>query len=380
MQLTLPYEDFVEEAVQGINERYSAAENSLYQLANYVKEKVEEGTGYGKSKEQVYRDLSSHRNFKLNPRSLKDYDITAGFLTGALKRQPNVPFSTTKEVAKSALTDEDKEVILQVAEDKQMTQKQVRQEINKVRLDKIKEAAFAEGQVQETKPIIKKMSVLDWIYQNNETERFDLVITDPPYMTDVDDIEGFVDEWFSAILGCVKSTGRAYICVGAYPKELQTYLNVWYECDEHAKLSPALYPQLTLENVLVWTYRNTIGPSPKDKYKTNWQAILYFKGHDAPPLNCPIMTEQFSVQDINAPDGRLGNRFHEWQKPDELAERLIRHSTKEGDTVFDPFAGTGTFLLAASRLGRIATGLDISDDSLSIAKNRGCKILRSEAA
>ncbi len=35
------------------------------------------------------------------------------------------------------------------------------------------------------------------------------------------------------------------------------------------------------------------------------------------------MTEQFSVQDINAPDGRLGDRFHAWQKPDELAERVI---------------------------------------------------------
>jgi len=34
---------------------------------------------------------------------------------------------------------------------------------------------------------------------------------------------------------------------------------------------------------------------------------------------------------------RLGNRFHTWQKPDELALRLIRQTSKEGDLVVDPF-------------------------------------------
>lgn len=191
----------------------------------------------------------------------------------------------------------------------------------------------------------------------------DLLLTDPPYMTDIEggDIYGFAKEWVPIALKTLRSSARAYICTGAYPKELQAYLQVFSE-----------QGAFSLENVLVWTYRNTLGPSPKYNYKLNWQAVFYLKGPDAPPLDCPVMTEQFSVQDINAPDGRLGDRYHAWQKPSELGERFVRHSTKPKDLVLDPFACTGTFLLAAARLGRQAIGCDINPEHISIAEKRGC--------
>jgi len=56
----------------------------------------------------------------------------------------------------------------------------------------------------------------------------------------------------------------------------------------------------------------------------------------------------------------------------ELAERLIRHSTKSGDVVYDPFACTGTFLLAAAKLGRMACGAEIDPSHATIAIERGC--------
>ena len=83
----------------------------------------------------------------------------------------------------------------------------------------------------------------------------------------------------------------------------------------------------------------------------------------------------FSVQDINAPDGRQGDRYHTWQKPEELGLRLIRHSTKEGDLVLDPFACTGTFPIAAAKLNRKAIGGDISAENLKIAESRGCHVI-----
>ncbi len=80
------------------------------------------------------------------------------------------------------------------------------------------------------------------------------------------------------------------------------------------------------------------------------------------------------MQDISAPDGRLDGRLHAWEKPAELAERLIRHSTSPGDLVIDPFAGTGTFLSAAARLGRNALGADIGRDMLAWGAKRGLEV------
>ncbi|HKN07173.1 MAG TPA: site-specific DNA-methyltransferase [Thermoplasmata archaeon] len=44
--------------------------------------------------------------------------------------------------------------------------------------------------------------------------------------------------------------------------------------------------------------------------------------------------------------------------PPELAERLVRMFSVAGDTVLDPFAGTGTTLWAAARWGREAIGVE----------------------
>jgi len=45
--------------------------------------------------------------------------------------------------------------------------------------------------------------------------------------------------------------------------------------------------------------------------------------------------------------------------PYELAEKIILSTTKEGDTVIDPFAGSGTILLAAKNNGRKYIGFEI---------------------
>lgn len=203
-------------------------------------------------------------------------------------------------------------------------------------------------------------------HEANETwlprqEQCDLLLTDPPFMTDIEgDIADFAAEWLPRALAKVKSTGRAYVFVGAYPEELRAYLSIE---DLHG---------MELANILVWTYRNTLGPTPKYDYKLNWQAILYFRGPDVEPLGCPIMLEQFTVHDINAPDARTGTRYHKWEKPIQLAERLVMHSTKIGDLVLDPYAGTGTFLLAARKLDRTANGCDTDEKMIEIAVSRGC--------
>ncbi len=206
-------------------------------------------------------------------------------------------------------------------------------------LDEAKARYAIARNATETDPVIVRADAFEFLPLQPDC---DLLLTDPPYMTDVEDIAAFAETWLPIALAKVKPTGRAYIFVGAYPEELRAYLSV------------AMPTQ-----VLVWTYRNTIGPCAATRYNLNWQAILYYCGADAPPLESPILTERWAVQDVNAPDGRQGNRLHKWQKPDELAERIIRHATLPGQLVLDPFCGSGTFVLAAARLGRIGHGCDV---------------------
>jgi site-specific DNA-methyltransferase (adenine-specific) len=51
-------------------------------------------------------------------------------------------------------------------------------------------------------------------------------------------------------------------------------------------------------------------------------------------------------------------RVHTTQKPLALMEALIRDFTNPGDLIADPFAGAGSTIVAAKRLGRLAVGWD----------------------
>lgn len=260
---------------------------------------------------------------------------------------------STGQIAKAEIVKREAPDLWEKAKAQELTIGAAYTQIKKVEKQQAREAAIAvQTQTAKTQPTLEQADAIEWL---SRQEPCDLLLTDPPYSTDVTDIESFAKSWLPLALSKVKPTGRAFIFVGAYPEELAAYL---------ATAMP--------EQVLVWTYRNTLGPTPSHNYKLNWQAILYFKGVDAPALDCPVMLEQFSVQDINAPDGRQGDRYHAWQKPLDIADRFIRHSTKPGDTVLDPFACTGTFLIAAAGLGRSAKGCDISAENMAIAEGRGC--------
>jgi site-specific DNA-methyltransferase (adenine-specific) len=58
------------------------------------------------------------------------------------------------------------------------------------------------------------------------------------------------------------------------------------------------------------------------------------------------------------------------QKPLRLLERIVRCASRPGDTVLDAFAGSGTTLEAAFRLGRAFIGMDASPEALSTVRAR----------
>ncbi len=56
--------------------------------------------------------------------------------------------------------------------------------------------------------------------------------------------------------------------------------------------------------------------------------------------------------------------------PIEIPSRLIRMFSFEGDTVVDPFLGTGTTTLAAMKWGRSSIGYEVEPDYVSLVKRR----------
>jgi len=63
-------------------------------------------------------------------------------------------------------------------------------------------------------------------------------------------------------------------------------------------------------------------------------------------------------------------RTHPAPYPLELAERLIRMFSFVGDTVLDPFMGTGTSNAAAARCGRHSIGCEVDDHYFDLAERR----------
>jgi len=61
--------------------------------------------------------------------------------------------------------------------------------------------------------------------------------------------------------------------------------------------------------------------------------------------------------------------------PESLVEYFLREYTQVGDTVLDPFAGYGTTLVVAERLGRVAFGVELNEAKVNYAR---AKLTRPE--
>ena len=69
-------------------------------------------------------------------------------------------------------------------------------------------------------------------------------------------------------------------------------------------------------------------------------------------------------------NGNNDKRFHPTQKPVSLFARITRDFSKDTDTIFDPFLGSGTTALAAKQLGRNFIGVELSSQYCEISEQR----------
>lgn len=64
------------------------------------------------------------------------------------------------------------------------------------------------------------------------------------------------------------------------------------------------------------------------------------------------------------------HKDHATAKPAELWRDLMRNHTSDGDSVVDPFVGSGTTIIAAENLGRICYAMEISPAYVAVCLER----------
>jgi DNA modification methylase len=153
----------------------------------------------------------------------------------------------------------------------------------------------------------------------------------------------------------------------------------------------------TFQNLIIWKKMTSAVPG-SSRYGKHYQIITYAtKGKTprvfnklriSPPLPANYKYEREAgmfVTDVwddireltsgyFAGDEALrkpnGERFHAQQAPIALLLRIILSSSKIGDTVLDPFSGTGTTLVVAEQLGRQAIGVELDPDNVICIRER----------
>ncbi len=86
--------------------------------------------------------------------------------------------------------------------------------------------------------------------------------------------------------------------------------------------------------------------------------------------NYKVYRHYFINSTVAASFGRDVYTGHPSQKPIKLICELIEEYSKEGDTILDPFFGSGTTGVAAVRMGRHFIGIEISPNYCKIAEKR----------
>ena len=118
---------------------------------------------------------------------------------------------------------------------------------------------------------------------------------------------------------------------------------------------------LKAHNLLVWNKSNA---TPNRWYMKNVEYVIFARKGKAKAIANPSSKTCHPFS--NVPAGRV----HPTQKPVALMEFYIRNSSNEGDTVLDPFMGSGTTGVAAKNLNRDFIGIELDEAYFSIAKDR----------
>ena len=237
-----------------------------------------------------------------------------------------------------------------------------------------------------TRAVIHNRACISGMRDIGPLSSIDLVFADPPfnigyeYDTYLDDRKPedylrWSTEWLLKVSGALKPTGTLWVAIG----------------DEYVADLKVMICQMGfhLRNWVIWHYR--FGQQLKAKFGRDKTHLLYFtrdtKNFTWNPDDIRVRSARQDAGDKRAnPNGkvpgdvwefprvcgtheeRLG--WHPCQMPEAVLERIILACSNSGDWVLDPFAGSGTTIAVAKRLGRNAVGFEISQDYARRAQDR----------
>ena len=262
-----------------------------------------------------------------------------------------------------------------------------------------------------------------------EDNKVDLIYLDPPFFTqDVQRLYSketkteltFSDKWNSMEEYLLFMEERLTEC----KRTLKDTGSIFVHCDRNAShylkvLLDKIFGMKNFQSEIIWTYKRW--SNSKKGLLNNHQVILFYSKTDRFKFN-RIYTEysettkidQILQERVRDKEGKAKYKTDEngnvvigkskkgvplsdvWeipylnpkakervgyptQKPVILLEQIIKLVTDEGDIVVDPFAGSGTTLVAAKILNRKYLGMDISSDAVLIAEKRLETLIKTDS-
>lgn len=216
----------------------------------------------------------------------------------------------------------------------------------------------------------------------------DAVITDPPYGHNNNCKGDLISRWEKSVGKSVEIDSRPILNDGVEANELVKLL--FDECarilvpggccccccggggpdPQFARWTLWLDNALEFKQMIIWD-KGKIGMGWH--YRRSYETVLVAQRRGA---KCKWYDDSKKIENIIRP-GDYGIKKiiptkdqHPTQKPVALAEYFIRLHTTEGDTVLDPFMGSGTTGVACKHLNRNFIGFELDENYYNIAKNR----------
>jgi site-specific DNA-methyltransferase (adenine-specific) len=179
-------------------------------------------------------------------------------------------------------------------------------------------------------------------YLNEININIDCIITDPPSLSELDLFHwSNVKDLLKQLEQNLRNDGHIYIFI----KDM----NDFYWINSYFEVFSLL------------TYKTVCKPNLKNKYTENTGHIIFIGDED---------------KDLNEPKNtflgeyKIGDKYHDEQKPLELIMELINQSTKENNIILDPFFGGGTVAEAAKNTERKFFGCEKDRAAFTIAQQR----------